>query len=188
LARLTAALLASATFVSTLVAGPSAAEAKPNMDVAHVLGRDATWIVGWNEAVVTLENKDQPAWRGEVVVDPTYDHRSLDRPTVRVPVTLAAGESARLVLPFYLPAGSWPTVIMVEGGKDAFNQPLGLTHPIGLGGLEGARPDHRAAPAGDCGGGHALYSRGERICGQAVVLSAGAAKHAGPGGSLARAG
>src|SRR3954469_2637124 len=117
-------LFFTTALVAGLVAGPTIASARPNMDVQHVQGRDATWIVGWNEAVVTLENKDQPAWRGEIIVDPTYDHRSLDRPTVRVPVTLAAGESARIVLPFYLPAGSWPTVIMVEGGKDAFNQPL----------------------------------------------------------------
>jgi len=123
-------LHAAVALATALVLAPAIASARPNMDVQHVQGRDATWIVGWNEAVVTLENKDQPAWRGEIVVDPTYDHRSLDRPTVRVPVTLAAGESARIVLPFYLPAGSWPTVIMVEGGKDAFNQALGLTHPI----------------------------------------------------------
>ena len=123
------ALLAiSCALVASLVA--RAADARPLLDVSHVQGRDAPWIVGWNEAVVTLENKDLPAWRGEVIVDPSYDHRSLDRPSVRVPVTLAAGESARIVLPFYLAAGSWPTVILVSAAEDVGNLPLSLTHPI----------------------------------------------------------
>src|SRR5437762_3221366 len=92
-------LFPAIALVAGLVLAPALASARPLMDVKHVQGADAAWIVGWNEAVVTLENKDQPAWRGEIIVDPTYDHRSLDRPTVRVPVTLAAGESARIVLP-----------------------------------------------------------------------------------------
>ena len=118
----------AAALATTALAG--AASAKPTLDVAHVLGRDAPWVVGWNEAVVTLDNKDGGAWRGEVIVDPTFDHHAIDRPSVRVPVTLAAGESARLVLPFYLPSGSWGTVMLLEGGREAAQQPLGANTPI----------------------------------------------------------
>ncbi len=132
--------LASLVSVASVAASSlfaSAASARPNVLVTHVLGPGATWVAGWNEAIVTLDNKDLPAWRGEVLVDPTYDHRSIEHPSVRVPVTLAAGESARVVLPFYLRGGSFPTVFLAEqgksvGGEVALTQanPLDLVHEV----------------------------------------------------------
>src|SRR5438309_2318302 len=104
--------LAAMLFGIGLLVAPAVAQARPNMDVQHVQGHDATWIVGWNEAVVTLENKDQPAWRGEIVVDPTYDHRSLDRPTVRV--------SAHPILPDI--ATGWSGAVMVMIPSDVLSR------------------------------------------------------------------
>jgi len=106
------------------------AAATPRLEVAHVQGRDAPWIVGWNEAVVSLENAGGPSFRGEVLIETSFDPTH-ERPTLRVPVSLAAGESARLVLPFFLQPGAAPQAILrtqVDG--EVASHPLGVARPF----------------------------------------------------------
>lgn len=110
---------------------PATAWATPRLSVTHVQGADAPWVVGWNEAVVTLDNADAPAWRGEVTIDSAYERRGDDRGSVRVAVSLAAGESVRLLLPFHLHAGTFPNVILRAPGEgEVASQALSLTRPI----------------------------------------------------------
>lgn len=113
-----------------LAAAPS--WARPKLDVAHVQGRDAPWVVGWNEAVVTLDTGvDGLAWRGEVVVDSTYDRHGDASATVHIPVSLAAGESARLLIPFHLQPGRYPSVsLRTAADGEIAAVPLTLTRPI----------------------------------------------------------
>jgi hypothetical protein len=126
--RRTAATLAGLA----LLFGASAAWARPKLDVAHVQGRDAPWVVGWNEAVVTLDtNADGLAWRGEVVVDSTYDRHGDASATVHIPVSLAAGEAARLLIPFHLQPGRYPSVsLRTAADGEIAAVPLTLTRPI----------------------------------------------------------
>lgn len=127
--RLLTSLVASALGLSVVVVG-AVAHATPRLDVAHVQGRDAPWVVGWNEAVVTLDNADGHGWRGEVAIDASFDKRG-DRPSVRVPVTLAAGESARLLIPFHLQPGTFPSVLLrTSADGEVSSQSLNLTRPI----------------------------------------------------------
>jgi len=124
--RLISAVLGLAVLLCTTIA-----LATPRLEVTHVQGRDAPWVGGWNEAVVTLDNTDLPAWRGEVVVDPAYDRKSSDRPAVRVPVTLAAGEGARLLVPFYVNAGTSPSVVLTTAGEgEVASITLGVTRTV----------------------------------------------------------
>ncbi len=118
----------SAGLVASLVA--ATADATPRLDVAHVQGRDAPWVVGWNEAVITLDNADGAAWRGEVAIDASYERNPDSRPSVRVPVSLAAGESARLLVPFHLQPGTFPNVILRTGSEEVGTVALTLTRPI----------------------------------------------------------
>lgn len=114
--------------VSLLVAGTAAAT--PRLDVTHAQGRDAPWVVGWNEAVVTLENAGGPSFRGEVLLEASFDP-SHEHPTLRVPVSLAAGESARLLLPFYLQPGAAPSAVLRTQADGAVaTQPLGVARPF----------------------------------------------------------
>lgn len=121
-----------ARFVAAVViALPGFAWATPRLDVAHVQGKDAPWVVGWNEAVVALDNVDGGAWRGEVVVDSSYDRHPDSRGSVRVPVSLSAGESVRLLIPFHLHAGTFPNVILRASGEgEASSTALTLTRGI----------------------------------------------------------
>ncbi|MGZ3456580.1 MAG: hypothetical protein ACXVEF_43645 [Polyangiales bacterium] len=123
----------AATFAGlALMFGASIANAKPRLDVAHVQGKDAPWVVGWNEAVVTLDTGvDGLAFRGEVVIDSTYDRHGDSSATVRVPVSLAAGESARLLIPFFLNPGRYPSVALRTAAEgEIAAQSLTLTRPI----------------------------------------------------------
>ncbi len=127
--RLLSSLVASALGLSVVALG-ALAHATPKLDVAHVQGRDAPWVVGWNEAVVTLDNADGHGWRGEVAIDASFDKRG-DRPSVRVPVSLAAGESARLLIPFHLQPGTFPNVLLrTSADGEVSSQSLNLTRPI----------------------------------------------------------
>lgn len=123
--------LHSSLAAAVVLAAPSLAWAAPRLAVAHVQGAEAPWVMGWNEAVVSLDNADLPAWRGEVVVDSSYDRHSDERASLRVPVSLAAGESVRLLLPFHLHAGTSPTVVLRAGAEgEVASQALALTRPI----------------------------------------------------------
>jgi len=125
------ARVCSSFAAAVVVALPAWAGAAPRLAVTHVQGADAPWVVGWNEAVVTLDNTDAPAWRGEVAVDSSYDRHADDRGSLRVPVSLAAGESVRLLMPFHLHAGTFPNVVLrapAEG--EIASQALSLTRPI----------------------------------------------------------
>jgi hypothetical protein len=116
--------LAVALLLATSIAG-----AVPGLDVAHVQGRDTPWILGWNEAVVTLDNTRGAAFRGEVAIDASYGSVRSERPSVRVPVSVAAGEVVRVRLPVWLTPGTTPTVLLTAAGEGEVAQvPLGLTH------------------------------------------------------------
>jgi hypothetical protein len=121
----------SLVVASIVLAVPALAIAAPRLDVAHVQGRDAPWVVGWNEAVVALDNVDGAAWRGEVLIDSSYDRHPDSRGSVRVPVSLSAGESVRLLIPFHLHAGTFPNVILRTTGEgEASSTALTLTRGI----------------------------------------------------------
>lgn len=123
--------LVSAFAAAIAFALPAIALAAPRLSVTHVQGADAPWVVGWNEAVVTLDNADAPAWRGEVIVDSSYDRHADERGSLRVPVSLAAGESVRLMMPFHLHAGTFPNVVLRAPGEgEVASQALSLTRPI----------------------------------------------------------
>lgn len=116
---------------AAVIAFPAVALATPRLDVAHVQGRDAPWVVGWNEAVVQLDNADGGAWRGEVVVDSSYDRHSDSRGSVRVPVSLSAGESVRLLIPLHLRAGTFPNIVLRATGEgEVASATLTLTRGI----------------------------------------------------------
>lgn len=121
--------LASLALAATVLFAPSLALAVPGLEVAHVQGRDTPWILGWNEAVVTLDNARGAAWRGEVSIDASYGTVRGERPAVRVPVSIGAGEVVRVRLPVWLTPGTTPTVILSAAGEgEVAQQPLGLTH------------------------------------------------------------
>ncbi len=121
----------SRAVASLVLAVPGLAMATPRLDVKHVQGADAPWVVGWNEAVVTLDNADGAGWRGEVAIDSSYDRHPDGRPSVRIPVSLAAGESARLLVPFHLNAGTFPNVVLRAPGEgEVASQALNLTRAI----------------------------------------------------------
>jgi hypothetical protein len=123
----------AATFAGlALILTTSIASAWPKLDVAHVQGRDAPRVVGWNEPVVTLDTvADGIAFRGEVVIDSTYDRHGDASATVHIPVSLAAGESARLLVPFHLQPGRYPSVSLRTASEgEVAAQPLTLTRPI----------------------------------------------------------
>lgn len=121
----------SAAVASIVLAVPVLAFATPRLDVTHVQGKDAPWVVGWNEAVVTLDNADGSAWRGEVLIDSSYDRHPDSRGSVHVPVSLSAGESVRLLVPFHLHAGTFPNVVLRASGEgEAASQALTLTRGI----------------------------------------------------------
>lgn len=129
--RRTFARVLSWSAAALVLALPALAAAAPRLSVLHVQGADAPWVVGWNEAVVTLDNVDAPAWRGEVLVDSSYDLRGDERGSLKIPVSLAAGESVRLLMPFHLHAGSLPRVILRAPGEgEIASQALSLTRPI----------------------------------------------------------
>jgi len=116
---------------SLILALPAIAMATPRLDVKHVQGLDAPWVVGWNEAVVTLDNADGTGFRGEVAIDTSYDRHPDGRATVRIPVSLAAGESARLLIPFHLNAGIFPNVVLRAAGEgEVASQALNMTRAI----------------------------------------------------------
>ena len=103
-----AAALASLALV-TLV--PRLALAVPTLDAKNAQGDRARYVAGWNEVVVTLRNADLPAWSGELIVDAGIGMSAADKPLVRVPVSVGAGEGAsRFHLPFYVHPGSVPAV------------------------------------------------------------------------------
>lgn len=121
----------SAVVASVVCSLSAIAFAAPRLDVAHVQGKEAPWVVGWNEAVVALDNVDGAAWRGEVLIDSSYDRHPDSRGSVRVPVSLSAGESVRLLIPFHLHAGTFPNVILRTTGEgEASSQALTLTRGI----------------------------------------------------------
>jgi hypothetical protein len=121
--------LKSLALTIAIVATPAIAGAVPGLDVAHVQGRDTPWILGWNEAVVTLDNARGAAWRGEVAIDASYGSVRSERASVRVPVSVGAGETVRVRLPVWLTPGTTPTVILSAPGEGEVAQlPLGLTH------------------------------------------------------------
>jgi hypothetical protein len=121
----------SRAVASLILAFPAIASATPRLDVKHVQGADAPWVVGWNEAVVTLDNADGAGFRGEVAIDSSYDRHPDGRPSVRIPVSLAAGESARLLVPFHLNAGTFPNVVLRASGEgEVASQALNLTRAI----------------------------------------------------------
>ncbi len=121
----------SAVVASVVCSLSAIAFAAPRLDVAHVQGKEAPWVVGWNEAVVALDNADGAAWRGEVLIDSSYDRHPDSRGSVRVPVSLSAGESVRLLIPFHLHAGTFPNVILRTTGEgEAASQALTLTRGI----------------------------------------------------------
>lgn len=121
----------SRAVASLVLAVPGLAMATPRLDVKHVQGADAPWVVGWNEAVVTLDNADGAGFRGEVAIDSSYDRHADSRASVRIPVSLAAGESARLLLPFHLNAGTFPNVVLRASGEgEVSSQALNLTRGI----------------------------------------------------------
>jgi hypothetical protein len=130
--RRTAATFAGLALLLGASLTTAAAWARPKLDVAHVQGRDAPWVVGWNEAVVTLDTGvDGLAWRGEVVVDSTYDRHGDASATVHIPVSLAAGETARLLIPFHLQPGRYPSVsLRTAADGEIAAIPLTLTRPI----------------------------------------------------------
>lgn len=112
-----------------LLAAPGVAGAVPGLDVAHVQGRDTPWILGWNEAVVTLDNARGAAWRGAVAIDASYGNVRSERPSVKVAVSVGAGEIVRVRLPVWLTPGTTPTVVLSAPGEgEVAQQPLGLTH------------------------------------------------------------
>lgn len=124
--RLLASLAAFVAF-----AMPALARATPTVDVQPVQGKDAPWVVGWNEAVVTLVS-DGSAWRGEVDVDPSSDHHGDPAGTVRVPVSLAAGDRGqRVLIPFFLNAGRYPSVTLrTPADGEVASHALGPTRPL----------------------------------------------------------
>lgn len=116
--------------VTAVFAVSGRASATPRLEVTHVQGRDAPWIVGWNEAVVTLENDGGIAWRGEIAVDASFDRRDRSA-SVRVPVSLSTGESARVLVPFHLNPGTFPNVTLrTPDDGEVATQGLSLTQRI----------------------------------------------------------
>ncbi len=109
---------------------PSTAGAVPGLEVAHVQGYRAPWSLGWNEAVVTLDNARGAPWHGELAIDASYGSLRSERPSVRVPVSVGAGEIVHVRLPVWLGAGTTPTALLSAPGEGEVAQAtLGVTHP-----------------------------------------------------------
>ncbi|MFI5302714.1 MAG: hypothetical protein ACHREM_31885, partial [Polyangiales bacterium] len=110
----------------------ASASANPRAEAVSTLGRDAPWIVGWNEVAVTLDNTGLPAFSGTVSVRPRARYGpSGGRDLVAVEVTLAKDEGARVLLPFHLEPGVSVDVLVGEtsGAGDATHVALGVTQP-----------------------------------------------------------
>jgi hypothetical protein len=110
----------------------ASAIAAPRASVVSTMGVDAPWIVGWNEAAVTLDNTGLPAFSGTVSVRPRFHYGARSgADLVSVDVTLAAGEGARVLLPFHLEPGVAVDVVVDDGSGSVDTKPvaLGVTQP-----------------------------------------------------------